>query len=103
MIREVERTSTVIVNAYLRPVLDKYLSTLRTKLDTAKITTPLFICQSTGGLTTAADARRRPVAILESGPAAGVVGAAEPRPPPRHLPRKWCVSTWAAPPPRPAC
>ncbi len=75
-IREVERTSTVIVNAYLRPVLDNYLSTLRNKMVEVGIGAPLFICQSTGGLTTTADATRRPAAILESGPAAGVVAAA---------------------------
>jgi N-methylhydantoinase A len=76
LIREVERTSTVIVSAYLRPVLNNYLSRLRGRMEEAGIDAPLFICQSTGGLTTAADAAQRPVAILESGPAAGAVAAA---------------------------
>jgi N-methylhydantoinase A len=75
-IREVERTSTAVVNAYLRPVLETYLGKLRAKLDERGVRAPLFVSQSTGGLTTAEDARRRPVTIIESGPAAGVVAAA---------------------------
>jgi N-methylhydantoinase A len=75
-IREVERTSTAIVNAYLRPVLRAYLDDLSSRLEIADIAAPLFVSQSTGGLTTAAEARRKPVTIVESGPAAGVVAAA---------------------------
>jgi N-methylhydantoinase A len=75
-IREVERTSTAVVNAYLRPVLRGYLDNLANRLDDAGIAGPLFISQSTGGLITAEQAKRKPVAILESGPAAGVVAAA---------------------------
>ena len=75
-IREVERSSTAVVNAYLRPVLRGYLGTLARRLGDAGIAAPLFISQSTGGLTTAERARRKPVTILESGPAAGVVAAA---------------------------
>jgi N-methylhydantoinase A len=75
-IREVERTSTAVVNAYLRPVLRAYLDDLSNRLRLADVAAPLFVSQSTGGLTTAELARQKPVTIVESGPAAGVVAAA---------------------------
>jgi N-methylhydantoinase A len=75
-IREFERTSTTVANAYVMPVLDRYLSTLETGLGAFKITAPLLTMQSNGGVMTAARARVRPVQLIESGPAAGVIGAA---------------------------
>jgi len=75
-IREVERTSTAVVNAYLRPVVRGYLDDLENRLKRSGIAAPLFVSQSTGGLSTAEEAKRKPVTILESGPAAGVVAAA---------------------------
>jgi N-methylhydantoinase A len=76
-IREFERTSTTVANAYVMPVLDRYLSTLETGLGAFEITAPLLTMQSNGGVMTAARARARPVQLIESGPAAGVIGAAE--------------------------
>jgi N-methylhydantoinase A len=75
-IREFERTSTTVVNAYVMPVLDRYLSTLETGLGAFEIKAPLLTMQSNGGVMTAARARARPVQLIESGPAAGVIGTA---------------------------
>jgi N-methylhydantoinase A len=75
-IREFERTSTTVANAYVMPVLDRYLSSLETGLGAFDIRAPLLTMQSNGGVMTAARARARPVQLIESGPAAGVIGAA---------------------------
>ena len=75
-IREFERTSTTVANAYVMPVLDSYLSSLETGLGRFDIRAPLLTMQSNGGVMTAARARARPVQLIESGPAAGVIGAA---------------------------
>jgi N-methylhydantoinase A len=75
-IREFERTSTTVANAYVMPVMDRYLSTLETGLSAFEIKAPLLTMQSNGGVMTAARARARPVQLIESGPAAGVIGAA---------------------------
>jgi N-methylhydantoinase A len=72
---EYERTATVVVNAYVRPVMDHYLRALRDGLARQSVQAPLLIMQSAGGLTPADDAAMRPVFILESGPAAGVLAA----------------------------
>ena len=74
-IKEYERTSTTVVNAYVLPIVERYLRTLREGLDTRGVAAPLLIMQSNGGLTPAAEAAVKPVNIVESGPAAGVVGA----------------------------
>lgn len=75
-IKEYERTSTTVINAYVMPVVRSYLSDLRSRLQTLGINAPLRIMQSGGGVTEASTAVDRPVQILESGPAAGVVAAA---------------------------
>jgi N-methylhydantoinase A len=75
-IREFERTSMTVANAYVMPVLDRYLSTLETGLGAFDIRVPLLTMQSNGGVMNAAQARARPVQLIESGPAAGVIGAA---------------------------
>ena len=74
-IKEYERTSTTVVNTYVLPIVERYLKTLRERLDAREISAPLLIMQSNGGLTPAAEAAVKPVNIVESGPAAGVVGA----------------------------
>ena len=73
-IREYERTSTTALNAYLMPVVNRYLDQLETQLKRYPPT--LQIMQSNGGVMTAEHARRRPVHMIESGPAAGVLAAA---------------------------
>ena len=75
-IREFERTSTTVANAYVMPILDRYLSSLETGLGRFDIKASLLTMQSNGGVMTAARARARPVQLIESGPAAGVIGAA---------------------------
>jgi N-methylhydantoinase A len=74
-IREYERTSTTVINTYVLPIVRRYLATLRTGLDGIAVRGPLLIMQSNGGLMTAEAAAARPMHIIESGPAAGVVGA----------------------------
>ncbi|MBM4436213.1 MAG: hydantoinase/oxoprolinase family protein [Actinobacteria bacterium] len=74
-IREYERTSTTVINAYVMPIVRRYLDTLRTGLDRMNVKAPLLIMQSNGGLMTADGAATLPMHIIESGPAAGVVGA----------------------------
>ena len=74
-IREYERTSTTVINAYVMPVVQRYLRALREGLDGIGIGCPLLIMQSNGGLMSAEAAARTPMHIIESGPAAGVVGA----------------------------
>jgi N-methylhydantoinase A len=75
-IREYERSSTTAVNAYVRPMADRYLSSLGIRLQTIGIGCPLLMMLSNGGLTHAGEARRYPVQLLESGPAAGAIAAA---------------------------
>ncbi len=67
--REFERTSTVTINAYLQPLMSKYLSRL------ARHTSQLRVMQSSGGSISAAVAGDEPVRTILSGPAGGVVGA----------------------------
>jgi N-methylhydantoinase A len=74
-IKEYERTSTTVINAYVMPVVATYLRALRKGLDDAGIPASLLLMQSNGGLTTDAAAAERPMNIIESGPAGGVVGA----------------------------
>ena len=73
--REYERTATTAVNAYVRPVMENYLNRMQAGLTEMGIDAPLLIMQSAGGLTPAAEAAVRPVFVLESGPAGGVLGA----------------------------
>lgn len=71
--REYERASTVVLNAYVGPIIDRYLGQLERNLPPH---TSLRIMQSNGGSISAATARREAARTLLSGPAAGVVGAA---------------------------
>src|SRR5260221_7737059 len=81
-IKEYERTSTTVINAYVMPIVATYLRALRQGLDGAGIPARLLLMQSNGGLTTDAAAAERPMNIIESGPAGGGVGA-RPWPRPR--------------------
>ncbi|MEW6300991.1 MAG: hydantoinase/oxoprolinase family protein, partial [Thermodesulfobacteriota bacterium] len=73
-IREYERTSTTALNAYLMPVVNRYLDQLEAQL--RRYHPSLLVMQSNGGVMTSEHARRRPVHMIESGPAAGVLAAA---------------------------
>jgi len=73
--KEYERTSTTVINGYVRPVVERYLTLLTDGLTEMGVQVPLSVMQSNGGLATADIAKERPVYCIESGPAAGVVGA----------------------------
>jgi N-methylhydantoinase A len=75
--REYERTSTTVVNAALAPVVAKYLEAAESGLQQRGIIRNLQILSSSGGLVDVEEAKRRPILTVESGPAAGVAGAAE--------------------------
>jgi N-methylhydantoinase A len=73
--REFERTSTVTVNAYIGPTVQKYFDSLQEELQRRAIP-KLFIVKSNGGVTSAANARSYPAHLIESGPAAGIIATA---------------------------
>jgi N-methylhydantoinase A len=75
-IREYPRASTTVANAYVRPLAERYLARLEGELREAGIPGGLFLMLSNGGLTHVAEARRAPVQLLESGPAAGALAGA---------------------------
>ena len=74
--REFERWTTTCANAYAQPLVDSYLSRLETGLDAMGFSGSLWVIGSSGGLMTPQTARRYPVRLLESGPAAGVLMSA---------------------------
>jgi N-methylhydantoinase A len=73
--REFERCSTVAANAYVGPKVRRYLGEIGEHLDEAGFDGSFLVVQSTGGLYEAAQAKSQCVRMLESGPAAGVIGA----------------------------
>ncbi len=73
--REFERTSTTVLNAYLRPEMSRYLRRLAEELERSGVA-EVGVMRSSGGLMSLHDAARLPVAALLSGPAGGVVAAA---------------------------
>ena len=75
-IREYERFSTVCANAYVRPLMSKYLGTLRAELNGLGFDGSFLMMLSGGGLTTLEQAMRFPIRLVESGPAGGVALAA---------------------------
>ena len=75
--REYERTSTTVINGYIRPVVERYLRRLVAELSRAGSDAPVTVMQSNGGLMPVELAARKPMYCIESGPAAGVIGAAE--------------------------
>lgn len=75
-IREYDRTSTTVANAYVKPLVQRYLDRLRSELGDRNLQGQIYIMLSSGGLTTIEVAREHPVRLLESGPAAGAIAAA---------------------------
>ncbi len=75
-IREYERTSTAVVNAYIGPIVRHYVDSLSARLKAAGVDGPLRIMQSNGGTMSAAAAAAKPAYLVESGPAAGVIACA---------------------------
>jgi N-methylhydantoinase A len=74
--REYLRASTTVINAVIRPVVARYLERIERRLAEAGINAKLLVMQSSGGVFGADAAARRPVFMVESGPAAGVIAAA---------------------------
>ncbi|RKU12160.1 hydantoinase [Candidatus Poribacteria bacterium] len=78
-IKEYERTSTTVINAYLQPVVSRYLHSLSGRLNQQLTHTdnalPLYVMQSNGGVMSAESAAEIPIHIIESGPAAGVIAS----------------------------
>jgi N-methylhydantoinase A len=74
-VREYERTSTTVINAYVRPVVERYLRALLDRLEGIGVRAPAMLMQSNGGILSIRTAMAKPVQIVESGPAAGVIGA----------------------------
>ena len=74
--REYERTVVTAFDAYMKPIVGRYLERLEAGLDAAQVDAPLQVMQSRGGLAGTAVARQRPVRLFLSGPAAGVIGGA---------------------------
>ena len=72
--REYERASTVLVNAYLQPIMQRYLERLRESTE-RRNQARIFVMQSSGGITALETAAEQPVRTVLSGPAGGVVGA----------------------------
>lgn len=74
-IREYERTSTTVTNAYVKPITGRYLGRLEERLRGLGIPGRLYIMLSSGGITSAQVAREFPVRIIESGPTAAVIAS----------------------------
>ncbi len=74
--REYERTSTTVVNAYVQPIMDRYLGEFGRGLGGRGFRGELLVTQSNGGAFSLEAARSKPVQTIESGPAAGVTGSA---------------------------
>jgi N-methylhydantoinase A len=72
-IREYERTSTTVTNAYVKPLTGRYLSKLSGRLESLGVKAKLFIMLSSGGITSVETAAEFPVRIIESGPTAAVI------------------------------
>src|SRR5881409_1956032 len=76
-IREYERTSTTAANVYVAPLMARYLEDLERRLAEREIPGQLYIMQSSGGIALPPLARRLPIRLVESGPAAGALAAAQ--------------------------
>ena len=76
VIREYERTSTTVINAYLGPALRHYFASVIAHLRAIGVEAPIQVIKSDGGVMTLEAAAERPSYVVESGPAAGVIGAA---------------------------
>jgi len=74
--REYERTSTAVLDAYIKPVVAEYLEKLEAELDEGGFKGRFLMTRSGGGAMTAKAARNQPVSLILSGPAGGVIGAA---------------------------
>lgn len=75
--REYERTNTTVVDAYVKPVMVRYIRRLVSELESGGLGPRPFLMQGSGGMVTADRATERPIGTLSSGPAAGAIAAAK--------------------------
>ncbi|MCK5298858.1 MAG: hydantoinase/oxoprolinase family protein, partial [Candidatus Heimdallarchaeota archaeon] len=73
--REFERTSTTTINSVLMPLVSRYVKSLTDSFKKIGISAPMFIMQSSGGVSKSEQVQQLPVSIIESGPSAGVVAS----------------------------
>ncbi len=73
--REYERSSTTVINAYVKPRVSRYLDGMQASLGNLGVSRPLHVMQCSGGLATVEALKRHPVTLVESGPAAGALMA----------------------------
>ena len=76
LIREYERMSTTICNAYIQPLANNYLDNIVLNLEKNKYKSPLRLMLSSGGITSVEISKKFPIRLIESGPAAGAIAAA---------------------------
>jgi N-methylhydantoinase A len=74
--REYERASSAVLNAYVAPKVEGYLTSLEREMDALGVTATLHVMQSNGGVMTSRAARRLPIQTLLSGPVGGTIGGA---------------------------
>ena len=74
-IREYERSSTACANAYVQPLMARYLDKVQASLDSVGFTGRLYVMLSGGGITTVREAKDFPIRLIESGPAAGAMAS----------------------------
>jgi N-methylhydantoinase A len=74
--REYERASTAIMNAYIAPTVERYLSSLVQEMQGLGVKSTVYVMQSSGGIMTADSARKQPIRTLLSGPVGGAIGGA---------------------------
>src|SRR5699024_2064419 len=74
--REYERTNTTALNAYVKPAAKSYINKLRDNIESKDSENTKYIMQSNGGVTTFEEAKKTPINMVESGPVAGIYGAA---------------------------
>lgn len=72
--REYERTSTTVLNAYVAPIIERYLTRLETKVADAGFHQAIYLMESNGGVMSSTAARERPIQTLFSGPVGGAIG-----------------------------
>ena len=75
--REYERTSTTVLNSYVGPIVSRYLVSLEKRLGDSGFQGTFRVMQSNGGVMSAETAKKMPVTMMESGPVAGVIAAAD--------------------------
>lgn len=74
--REYERASSAVLNAYIAPIVERYLGSLESQISQFGVSAALHVMQSNGGVMTAAAARAQPIQTLLSGPVGGTIGGA---------------------------